>query len=609
MTVDQLWIALLVVAEISLLFAALLFLSAMLKRQATARQKIKDKEIADKLDELNQDVSELTQNVSELRQNISDKDNEIELLRHELDETDAAKARHEAVIAHIAEAHRAQNGRTALVVKIDGESDLYASESMADILNEAGTNALDMCDTYKYGEQVYKVTSSHDDDISVYVVADITSDEVEIPELILKNGSLEKKLGSLDMYTSALNREAWLARVDELSKDTGGTFMFLQLGGSTVTDFGSVRESYVKACADILIESCPNGVLGRFSPDGFCQWMPDVTPEVALGSAEELLKKLSALSGTYFLTDDDMIGAIVELVAYQGHDPSQLMASMETRIAVDRHHGFVGVRLVGEHEAELIAGRRDIIERFISNGKLRFSYRPIAQSVNARVFGYQMIPDLSDMDFDDLNDALYQAEIFGLVQQLEDFILSEGMRCYEREVAEGNLLYTTHVWIDSLSGSCMTRDDAQTFHEKHYDTLKNLVVELTEHVGDKERMRLKKHRIENWGAACAVSLGADREEGLLKILELDPDIVRVSVNVLEDKVTSALLREFVSRRDGRAVAIAADDISTAAQLKTAITAGATYLMGDYIGKAENTTNGVSDKCMNDIAKIQFGKRG
>ncbi len=545
---------------------------------------------------------------------------ELALTRESLEKETDEKNKKAHLLGVIENLQLAQNGRSGIFVFdcADGECVCeMCGKSLVTTLTDDGRLELkdvlasaEESKELRVGGRIYSVFSSEAVGQRVYILTDIT-DSVRVSELARSEKLWRKKAEYGDTYTNAVSFAAFIELGAFVKGDGVASVMFIQteaaLGGFPSED---AHELYMKSAADALTELFENGIVARYSSDSFCCIAPRKDADAERQSAEAAIALLDGLH-TVLRPDRKTSGPcnLIELAEYGEGDLERLVYAMSIKAIDDRNAGRLGARRFESADVDAIFARRAAAERIITEKQIRFSYRPIALASNARIFGYELVPYFTDELFSAPESVVENAEIFGLGAELEALIFSEGMRIYTKAVSDGKLMNTSQVWIRALGRAAMNAESERLFHERYYDSLKNLITEPNANSLDAVCVSAKLSCAARWGARSAIRLGADAKENLIKLLTLKPALVKISAEVICDPKAKAAVKELAFRQRKGEITIHADGIGTAGELEAAIAAGAAYLSGDFIGRAEGDFGEITDKAMNHIGNIQFGKRG
>ncbi len=547
---------------------------------------------------------------SETKRQLGD---EIAALESKLEVEQRLNARHTSVLELIGQVHKQQEGRTEIfafdkvrgrqIFGDDGDSDVTRQREvpLKMILDEALESG--ELDDNNDGRE-FAISESENELAKVYLLADIT-DTKRVPLLEAERDEAQKKLLQSDVLTEALNPEGFGDYVKRNHTD-GTRIVFLKTSAATLGD--AYREKFTKAVAALLRELTDGGVIGRFSDQSFC-FVKEMQNESELRAlCDNILCRINNLHTELQTVNACEMGKSVIYISPVTADVAQLLDVLDIKSREAKLNGHYGVHLFDTEETAKLLERRDELEAVINKKQIRFLYRPIATSEDARIYGYELIPTFPASPYETADDALREARLFDKAERLERLIFFEGMRIFDKAVLDGKLLYGTYAWISALDGTFLTEADTAELHEKYYDELKNLIVEIGEELPDKLcTASIKRNRAERLGGAAAVKCGASAEENLLKLMLIKPELVRVSAALVCDAKNKTVIKELKAklRRNGGKLLV--DNINKAAELEAAIAVGAEYLEGEYIGKTDTDPGEIAEKCMTKIGQLQFGK--
>ncbi len=484
----------------------------------------------------------------------------------------------------------------------------------------------------------YAVSAGETSDAQVYVLNNVTdhytiltlNDEienlhseidgygVEIHSLVGEIHRLENNIAELeetiersDVVTTVMNLKYLCKNAQSFVDTEPASLVFIKTEANLpqIASFGKSREVYLKACVDVINERFPDCHITRYSEDSLCCLFVGDACEAATKKARIILDMLSEKKGLLALSDGTHTDRnVIEVADYRTGEISKLIFCMDIKSEFDRTESRFGVQQFGEYDYTSILEYKRGMDKLARNKKIKFKYRPIADSINGKVYAYQMTPYFPNTAFKSFEQALYGAILFGYVEEFEEMLYSECMRAYKNAVRDGQLFHNTRVILNSIADACMTNRAERNLYEKYYDDLKNLISEISEEVpAGLDCARIKKKRISEWRASCIVNCTEDSGYNMIKLELLSPDLVRVPAEVACSEEHRQVIVDIKTRIEGKA-RLVVDEISTPAQLREAIAAGADYVAGPYVGADEYEPPCVSDKCMKQIGLIRFGKK-
>ncbi len=434
--------------------------------------------------------------------------------------------------------------------------------------------------------------------------------EGEVKSLEKAKAALEDTIERSDAVTTVMNIKYFCKNLASFAGDGEASLLFIKTEANlpSATFFGKSREAYLKSCADKIIGEFPDCRIARYSEDSFCCLLAGdfetaaQKARVILGLLAEAGKLISLCNGNH--VDEN----VIEISSCKIGEAENLVFCLDIKAKFDRMSAKFGVQPFDSGDYNLIFEYKNGMEKLAAKKKLKFKYRPIADSATGKVFAYQMIPCFPETPFKSFCEAYDGAILFGYIEELEELLYNECMRAYKSAVKSGLLFNNTKIIINSATNACMTNDAEKRLGEKYYDDLQNLISEITEEVpANLEAARIKEKRISGWGASSIVDCTDDIGYNMARIELLSPDIVRVPASIVCAEKNKAVLDDIMARIKGKAKLLV-DGINTLSELRGAIAAGADYLAGEYIGDAENEPPCVADRCMRQIGLVRFGKK-
>ncbi len=486
----------------------------------------------------------------------------------------------------------------------------------------------------------YAVTAESDGESRVYVLNDVTDkykvieleseidclkgeigelgsriDELEGDKSSLgaKIESLEDDLSRSDIITDVMNIEYFTENAEMLAGDGEAWLMFIKTEADLpqAASFGKSRELYLKSFAKSMLEAFDGIKIARYSEDSFVCMFSGITAEELGKNAETAVGMLAEHSKLLSLCDDRYENRnVLEISRLKRGRIKELVFCLSIKAAHDRRENRYGVLEFTEQDLEAILGYEQGMEKIIDKKSVRFTYRPIARSSDAKIFAYHAEPYFPNTPFKSVKEAVDGSMLFGYTEEFEKMVYDECLRRYKSCIADGRMLYNTRVILNSTPNTCMTNKAALEFYEKYYVEVKNIITEIPERIpSGLDSARVKKRRADAWNASCIMDMGADVKDNSLKIGLLSPDIVRVDAAIAcgeHGREVIGEIRREIKAYDGM---ILIDGISSAAELREAIAVGAELLAGAFVGGAGTEPQDINDRCIKEIGYKRFGKRG
>ncbi len=606
------WLLVVISALLALLITGVIVLLVYMKRAKIGARKLQEEVVAAQAREKEKEASCLE--LTERNQN----------LRTELADARALASGRADLLFLLARAHASEGGRVGAFA-FDNET---GEELLADACDEALRGALSSDEGYSLRERLlrmaedekptllsgkyYTVSRTLSDDSEIYILTDVT-DTCRIPALVAEC----EKLTTRDAFTdTTMEYRTFLAKQNESFADgtrTGTWVLLLQTEpvNMPATLMGDYKETYVKACADIFLAEFGWDNVARCSEISFCCVFEAATSEEALAVAERVSAAVTEKRRSLWPADNRFVNDHAMMVAsFAGTDLTSFMECLSVKARWHIKHGEFGVREFARTEYPLIVSYKKQVERTLKERKVRFFYRPIAYSNNARVLGYEMLPFFPVLPFRSTEEMLEWGGLLGYANELENLLLTECMQVYAKAVDNAVWLGSARVLLHSLEGSCMVKKVEEDFHEKHYDLLPNIILELSEQLPEERLVgSMKRGNVEKWKAECTIRLTEDMLDNGARVAFFDPHMVRISADVIKSSTVREQLEPLITGIHENGGKVMVDGITLPGEVDIAVALGADYLQGEYVGKTAERPEMLSDRCMQKIGLIQYGKKG
>lgn len=453
----------------------------------------------------------------------------------------------------------------------------------------------------------YFITCELSERFEVYAALDVTASE-NLPLLQQKEDELRRRLADSDVLTGVMNLDALISHASVAIVTQIYNLLLLRTemaktsGVQVLTGF---REAYQKACADILLDAAPDGLVGRAGEDTFVCLIPSGdTP-----CGEELLDKIAQAREALCPRDEHPEQAIILEITpcIENMNLRETVEAMSIRATEDQLDGLYGARDFDLNCVPMLLSRRAELEHFLDRESIRFGYRPFATADEARTFGYELVPNFRNPKYSSLEYVLREAIVFGGLERLESKLFNEALRCFKRTVSDCKVFYNTAFWLRSPKGCIMPVADERKFSEEYYDELPYLVVEMDEKDFESRLCaQIKLGRAARWRSRTALCYSGPQD--LAAIESLRPSFVRISVSVFSDPSRDSEAKDLLRLLDTVGAHICVDDITTPAGADAAIAVGAKVLGGEYVGAEAEIPSEINDKCVKRIAQKRFGSR-
>lgn len=442
-----------------------------------------------------------------------------------------------------------------------------------------------------------RLKSTDKDSMSFGVLTDVTREIAEKRKIEYER--------DYDPLTNLLNRRAFHAKMKEIYRKPDqlkiAAFMMWDLDNLKYIndtyghDYG---DKYIIAAANVLrhFSKLQNAVVSRVSGDEFYVFLygyesKDSARAVIhsvreeMNSASMLLPdsrqtKIGASAGVAWYPDDATNYSI--LIKYADF-------SMYTAKRTEKGQLFEYNSELYERDSFLLNSKEEL-DQLIDDESLDYVFQPIVNAHTGDIFGYEalMRPD-SSSHLQEPAAVLRVAEIQSRLQQIEKLTLFNAARSFSKfsEITGDKKLF-----INTLPGHMLFGDDITAFETEFHDILDRFVFELIE--TDRLNDTLTRRKLEyckTWGAQIAIDDYGTGYSNESILLSLNPDYVKIDIalvhNINADPNRQLLLKNLLAYLRSQNIAVIAEGVENAEEMRLLITYGIDYLQGYYLGAPES----------------------
>ncbi len=261
-------------------------------------------------------------------------------------------------------------------------------------------------------------------------------------------------------------------------------------------------------------------------------------------------------------------------------------------------------------EGYLLNSRESFLQ-FIERKLVRYAFQAIVDVSTAKVYGYEMLMRPQEPGLKKPTDVLNLARLYSKLHIIESMTWFEAMKAYMEQVENGLIPYNTKVFINSIGGVSLTEAEMETFHEKYYDYVKNLVIEITEtERDDDESIRIKRQAADKWKAMIAIDDYGSGYNGAVSLLNFQPHILKVDISIIKgvdhDGERLSLLKNIIQYAKQRNIRVLAEGVDTGEELKTVIDCGVDLVQGFYLSAPGFVPRDISSKLRHEIGVYKYG---
>ncbi len=264
-------------------------------------------------------------------------------------------------------------------------------------------------------------------------------------------------------------------------------------------------------------------------------------------------------------------------------------------------------------EDTFLASGRNALDRMIDGQLVRFAVQPILSARTGETVGYELLMRSDMRELPDPQAVLRMAGTEGKLPNIERLTWFKGLETAGKVLEEGATGEEQPLlFLNSIANQALSDEDERLVEETFGTLLHRLVVEVTE--GERNDLNQTDQKIQfvkNHGGKIAIDdygTGRDSELALVKIAA---DIVKLDISFVRgvdaDESKQLLIRNLISYARQRGIAVLAEGVETAAEMRTLIWFGVDYLQGFYFGRPQYQPVKVAERLKEEIRKA-YGER-
>jgi len=255
----------------------------------------------------------------------------------------------------------------------------------------------------------------------------------------------------------------------------------------------------------------------------------------------------------------------------------------------------------GEPESDVVASLteeeradREEVRRILDENLLTYYFQPIVRASDGEIYSYEaLMRSASGKSIPPLTIIRY-ANSLGRIRDIEKATF---LNVLKRVEDNPELFKNRRVFINSIPGVKLTREDDEIVEAKLKAHSEQIVVELTEQAElEDEQLEDLKTRLRSLGTGIAVDDYGTGYSNVSNLLRYMPDCVKIDRSLLSEIQNSAQKQHFVRNiiefcHENKILALA-EGVETRDELQTVIRLGADLIQGFYVArpKAEILTS-------------------
>ena len=405
-----------------------------------------------------------------------------------------------------------------------------------------------------------------------------------------------------DSLTGLLNRNAYYQRIEELFRNKSRldvtAFVMLDLDNLKYIndtyghDFG---DDYIKTAAATLKQFQKYGLVARISGDEFniclsgfsskdrvraiIERMHDRLQQTSCMLADGTRFKIRASGGIAWYPDDAETSE--QLMKYADFAMYTVKHSRKGEIAEFNRDLYVqnSVLLTGVEE----------LNRVLEGNCVRYAFQSIVSARTGEIYGYEALMRVQSNVFLSPLDLIRSAKTAARLYEVERMTWMNSLDAFQQQVDGGHIAADSHLFINTLSSSCIGIIDMEAIEAAHADLLPRLVVEMLE--GEEINqgyLDIKKEFIQKWHGKIALDDFGTGYNSEYALLTIQPNIIKIDRSIVsgcdKDASRRMIVNNLVKLAGERKILVLAEGVETEEEMKTLISCGVDLLQGYYLAR-------------------------
>lgn len=404
-----------------------------------------------------------------------------------------------------------------------------------------------------------------------------------------------------DSLTSLYNRRAFMLRFEALlNEQLPGVSALLMWDLDNLKNF---NDNYGHESGDLYIRAlseCFSGfpaersLLGRRSGDEFFTYLYGFESQQALRAAIDVVWQ-QVRQKVVMLPDGNSSRVHVStglVWGEAGKTAEELCRHADFAMYFAKHNHKGNIQefsLPIYRENAYIINGYETITRLIEQSSVFFKFQPIVESKTGKVFGYEALMRSNLEGVQSPKDILRMAQAHSKLYPIERLSFFGAMERFVQLEQEGLLEGDERIFLNSIGNQILNDEDMALFEQQFAPYLHRVVAELTEGApGNETLLRAKCDMAARWGGMIAIDDYGTGYNSEAALVFLSPQLVKIDMTIIRnidrDENRRNVLESIISYTRKRNIAVLAEGIETAGELRVVLQHGVQYLQGYFIGR-------------------------
>jgi len=337
-------------------------------------------------------------------------------------------------------------------------------------------------------------------------------------------------------------------------------------------------------------------------------------PEDALDLLEERVKELYNKIESY---NDSLEEGARKLEVYYGtaEGMPRTKADYESvvSIALSRKNGqklnFQKMNADGFDENQIEEAK--VINDILDKNRINYHFQPIVDARTGEIFAYEALMRVDTVPYVQPLLVIKYAGFFNRLYDIE-FATFNNVLNYVKENA-GKFNENAKIFINSIPGQRLKKDDMESIYEMAKDLSGRLVVEFTEQseMDDKELAEMKRE-YQSFGFETAVDDYGTGYSNVSNLLRYMPNYVKIDrallANIQESPQKQHFVKDIIEFSHDNNILALAEGIETTEEIETVINLGVDLIQGYYTARpSEKIIKEIAPEVKEEIVKYSSGR--
>ena len=337
-------------------------------------------------------------------------------------------------------------------------------------------------------------------------------------------------------------------------------------------------------------------------------------PEDALDLLEERVKELYNKIESY---NDSLEEGARKLEVYYGtaEGMPRTKADYESvvSIALSRKNGqklnFQKMNADGFDENQIEEAK--VINDILDKNRINYHFQPIVDARTGEIFAYEALMRVDTVPYVQPLLVIKYAGFFNRLYDIE-YATFNNVLNYVKENA-GKFNENAKIFINSIPGQRLKKDDMESIYEMAKDLSGRLVVEFTEQseMDDKELAEMKRE-YQSFGFETAVDDYGTGYSNVSNLLRYMPNYVKIDrallANIQESPQKQHFVKDIIEFSHDNNILALAEGIETTEEIETVINLGVDLIQGYYTARpSEKIIKEIAPEVKEEIVKYSSGR--